>query len=40
MHEFARDLPEDYDTALGNEGAALSGGQRQRLTIARSLLHI
>jgi ATP-binding cassette subfamily B (MDR/TAP) protein 1 len=38
MHEFVRDLPEDYDTALGNDGAALSGGQRQRLAIARALL--
>jgi ATP-binding cassette, subfamily B (MDR/TAP), member 1 len=38
MHEYVRDLPEDYDTALGNEGAALSGGQRQHLAIARALL--
>lgn len=38
MHEFARDLPEGYDTRLGNGGANMSGGQKQRLAIARALL--
>ena len=38
LHDFIMELPNGYDTVIGEGGTSLSGGEKQRISIARAIM--